>query len=254
MVVNHRPTYSAGRLSAIFFSFLKARSITSYMKKLSIFVDESGDFGSYSSHAPYYIVTMVFHEQDKDLSNEIAVLNRELGYMGYEDVVIHTEPLIRREQQYKSLYPNERRALFSKLFYFAIKSDIAYKSFVFLKKELKNPILLRTKMLKSISEFFVQNYFYFQKFDKVILYYDNGQPELKEILRLVFGTTLSNYETRKITPNNYRLFQAADLICTLTLLEKKIESRELSKSEKLIFHSKKALKKDFLKSIHKKQL
>ena len=32
------------------------------------------------------------------------------------------------------------------------------------------------------------------------------------------------------------------------------ESGDLSKSEKLIFHSKKALKKDFLKSIHKKQL
>ena len=109
-------------------------------------------------------------------------------------------------------------------------------------------------MVRTISEYFVHFFHYFHKFDKVILYYDNGQPELNEILRLVFKATITRYETRKITPSNYKLFQAADLICTLTLLEKKIESGELSKSEKLIFHSKKALKKDFLKAIHKKQL
>ena len=33
------------------------------MKELSIFVDESGDFGEYEKHAPYYIVTMVFHSK-----------------------------------------------------------------------------------------------------------------------------------------------------------------------------------------------
>lgn len=30
------------------------------MNDLSIFVDESGDFGKYARHSPYYIVTMVF--------------------------------------------------------------------------------------------------------------------------------------------------------------------------------------------------
>ena len=32
------------------------------MKELSIFIDESGDFGSYEPHSPFYIITMVFHE------------------------------------------------------------------------------------------------------------------------------------------------------------------------------------------------
>ena len=34
------------------------------MKELSIFIDESGDFGEYDYHSPWYIVTMVFHEQE----------------------------------------------------------------------------------------------------------------------------------------------------------------------------------------------
>lgn len=34
------------------------------MKELSIFVDESGDFGEYNYQSPYYIISMVFHNQN----------------------------------------------------------------------------------------------------------------------------------------------------------------------------------------------
>lgn len=44
------------------------------MKELSIFVDESGDFGEYKQHAPYYIITMVFHDQSNDISSNITML------------------------------------------------------------------------------------------------------------------------------------------------------------------------------------
>ena len=30
------------------------------MRELSVFIDESGDFGSYEPHCPFYIITMVF--------------------------------------------------------------------------------------------------------------------------------------------------------------------------------------------------
>ena len=50
-----------------------------------------------------------------------------------------------------------------------------------------------------------------------------------------------------------RLFQVADLICTLELLKVKIEHGKLSNSEERIFHSKRDLKKDFLKGIRKKE-
>jgi hypothetical protein len=57
---------------------------------------------------------------------------------------------------------------------------------------------------------------------------------------------------RKVLPSDYRLFQVADLICTLELLEYKIENSDLTRSEQLLFHSKRELKKDFIKGIHKK--
>lgn len=224
------------------------------MKELSIFVDESGDFGDYEKHAPYYIVTLVLHDQDKDISNELKKLDEALEYLGYtEKKAIHTAPLIRREFPYQNYQPNERRAIFSKLYYFALNCDISYKSLIYKKNEYENIFKLEARMARELSQFIRDNHVFFGGFDSVILYYDNGQHELNKILNMVLATELSSYDIRKVIPNEYRLFQVADLICTLELLEIKAQTGTLSKSEELLFHSKRDLKKDFLKGIHKKE-
>mgnify|MGYP004444570811 CR=1 FL=1 len=224
------------------------------MKELSIFVDESGDFGSYEKHAPYYIITMVLHDQDYDISSEIQKLDSSLEYLGYADgQAIHTEPLIRREAPYQAYTPNERRAIFSKLYYFTLNCNIQYKSFIFKKSEYKDIFKLEAKMARELSQFIRENLQYFQGYDHVILYYDNGQHELNRILNTVLATELSDYDVRKVLPNDYKLFQVADLLCTLTLLEQKMGDSDLSRSEQLLFHSRRDLKKDFLKGIHKKE-
>lgn len=222
------------------------------MKKLSIFVDESGDFGKYSSHSPYYIVVMVLHDQSKDITHEITKLNNELSNLGYVKHVVHTEPLIRREEDYQNLSPNERRTIFTKLYYFTSKCNIQYKPFIFHKKEYDNTLKLEGRMARDISSFIRENLTYFQNFEQVILYYDNGQHELNRVLNTVLATELVNYDVRKVLPSDYKLFQAADLICTLELLRLKSESGNLSRSETLIFHSIRDLKKEFLKGIQKK--
>lgn len=223
------------------------------MKELSIFVDESGDFGAYSSHSPYYIIVMVMHDQSADISSEIIKLNKELANSGYKDHVVHTEPLIRREEDYQNLSPNERRFLFTKLYYFTSRCDIQYKSFIFQKRDFENTFKLEGRMAREISLFIRNNLTYFQSFDKIILYYDNGQHQLNRILNTVLAAELMNHDIRKVLPRDYKLFQAADLICTLELLRLKSNTGNLTRSEMLLFHSKRDLKKDFLKGIRKKE-
>lgn len=224
------------------------------MGQLSIFVDESGDFGEYSKHSPYYIITMIFHDQNKDILTNINYLNESLENMGLgKDFAIHTEPIIRREEIYANMSPNERRAILSKLFYFVMKSDISYKTFIFEKRQFEDLMKLEGRMAKEMSLFIRENIEYFQTFDEVILYYDNGQRNLNRILNSVLFTELSKYDVRKVSPKDYKLFQVADLICTLQLLDIKHKKNELSKSELLIFHNPKDLKKQFLKPIQKKE-
>ncbi len=48
------------------------------MKELSIFIDESGDFGEYDYRCPYYIIAMVMHDQSYDITADLEKLEREL--------------------------------------------------------------------------------------------------------------------------------------------------------------------------------
>jgi hypothetical protein len=86
------------------------------------------------------------------------------------------------------------------------------------------------------------------------VYYDNGQVEVTRILSSVFNALLENVEFRKVMPADYRLFQVADLICTLKLTELKMENHQLSKSDIFFFNDERTLKKNYLKPLSKKEL
>lgn len=225
------------------------------MSKLSIFVDESGDLGLNDKGKTYYIVTLVLHDQTCDINDELQKLDRALLETGCPHGAVHTEPLIRREAPYEGLTPNERRAIFTKLYFFAKKCGIAYKSFIFEKRMFKDEMKLEARIARDISLFIRNHLAFFQGFDEVVLYYDNGQKQLSRILNTVLATELTDYDVRKVTPSDYRLFQVADLICTIELLNTKIEAGEqLSKSEQYVFHSKREFKKDFIKGILDKRM
>ena len=121
------------------------------------FIDESGDFGAFERHSPYYIVSMVVHNQKVDISEQISGLKYRLSNLGYPQHTVHTEPLIRRE----SVYSND----------------------------------------------------------------------LTKILTLVFVALFSHVEFRKVRPVNYKLFQVADLMCTIEWLAQKDKERTLSKAD-----------------------
>ena len=124
------------------------------MKELSIFVDESGDFGAYEPHAPFYLFTLVFHDQNNS---------------------------------------------------------------------------------------------------RIIVYYDNGQVELNKVLASVFTVMLPQSEFRKVIPADYRLFQVADLFCTLELICLKNQRHIMSKSEEAFFGSMRDMQKNYLKPMYKKR-
>ena len=48
------------------------------MKEGFIAVDESGSFGRFDRHSPYYLVTLVFHDQAHDLTCDIQRLDEAM--------------------------------------------------------------------------------------------------------------------------------------------------------------------------------
>jgi hypothetical protein len=51
------------------------------------------------------------------------------------------------------------------------------------------------------------------------------------ILSSVLNALLPDVEFRKVLPSDYRLFQVADLICTLELIRLKMEAKTLAKHD-----------------------
>ena len=95
-------------------------------KVLSVFIDESGDFGQYNPSSPNYYVAMVLHNQEIDISRNIEALEKQVSNWGYPDHTIHTGPLIRRESVYKNDLREQRKALFNALYHFTRLLDIQY--------------------------------------------------------------------------------------------------------------------------------
>jgi len=221
-------------------------------KELSIFIDESGDLGEYQNHSPFYIISFVFHEQNKCIKNEVEKLDNYLAENNLPNHTIHTAPLVRQEQIYKNMEIGLRSKLFRQLFNFIRNVDITYKTIVIDKKMYSKQVDMIKIITMELAFFIKSNFQYFSQFDNIIIYYDNGQIQLTKILIAICGSLLENSDFRVIAPNNYKLFQAADLICTLELIKNKLLSgKTLTNSEKIFFGSKGKLKKNYLKYFEK---
>jgi len=223
------------------------------MKELSVFIDESGDFGPYDNHSPYYIVSLVFHEQTIDIKKDIDKLNENLRQAGISVNPIHSAPLIRREGEYKNYTLLERKRIFNFLYNFIRKVNISYRCFVVEKKQLIDEIDLQMQLTRLFSSFFRENIEHFLKYDRIVIYYDYGQRELSLSIVTIFTAFLSNVHFKKGIQAEYKLFQAADLLCTIELLSLKAERKMLSKSELLFFKSAKELNKSYLRAIQRKK-
>lgn len=224
------------------------------MKELSIFVDESGDLGEYDFRAPYYIISLVLHDQDYNMNSELTILEESLANIGWKNHCIHAGPIIRSEEEYRGYDIADRQKIFKRMISFVRHLDIRFKSIFIEKKNVENSVEAIGRLSKQLAIFIRENMNFFYEYDVVKVYYDNGQVEVTRILSSVFNALLENVEFRKVIPADYRLFQVADLICTLKLVELKAEAHILSKSEKYFFENERILKKNYIKPLRNKEM
>lgn len=224
------------------------------MSCLSIFIDESGDFGENYQHPAYYLVSLVLHDQKDDIFDQVTKLEQSVASAGFDIEYIHTGPLIRREDVFAKYSIDERRKLLYKIFNFMNSVPIMCDTAIVNRKEAPDKVTLSGKLSRLISNMITNHEEYFHSFDHIIIYYDNGQRELGAILNAVFSAHFNDIEFRKAEPQNYRLLQVADFVCTMELLNIKRCEKRLSNSETHIFYKPQELKKTFLKAVERKNI
>lgn len=129
---------------------------------------------------------------------------------------------------------------------------ISFRALLFQKKEFHGDHdALVSRMSRELGSYIRENLDEFLSFERIVVYYDNGQKEITTIINTVLNALLEA-EVRRVRPSDYALFQAADMVCTLALLARKSEDGSLSKSELSFFGSRRDLIKNHLKPMERK--
>lgn len=226
-----------------------------FMRELSIFIDESGDFGIYDPASPYYLFSLVFHEQQNDISTELEKLERQLSIIGFPKHCIHAGPIVRSEEEYRFLSVQERQKILLKLMVFIRRIDFNFSVVSTEKKHIEDEVSLSAELSKRLGFFLMEHLEWLRSFDVIKIYYDNGQTRLTSLIvscfSIIFGDMV---KFRKVQPIDYRLFQVADLICTISLAKKKMEMKNWSQSERNFFGNQKIFKNKYLDALKNKEL
>lgn len=157
------------------------------MSVLSIHIDESGNLNLLNRQNSTYCLTMVFHNQKYDISNEIERLDNKLGSIGWNKSYIHTMPLIRQDDPYSIFLREERLKIFTTFASFVATLPITYETFFVTKTFYKEESQMEEAFVCQIKIFLEKHLKYFQGFDKIIIYYDRGQKIVSRILENTFG-------------------------------------------------------------------
>lgn len=208
------------------------------IKRLNIFIDESGDFGFSKGSSELYAVSFTLHESADSIKNELAYLNEKLNKLNY-DGMIHLAYLIAKRGDYSHFSLEKRQSIFWSIFYFSIRTKVKVRTIIVDKRYINKKPQLNMNLARKIGDFVRENSDYINSFDKVVIYYDNGQETLGTLLDAVFSTN-SKVE-RKIDFNHKvkRLFQVSDMLTVIDKLDYKRKNKiPFTKAEKYFFKGK----------------
>ena len=221
-------------------------------KILKIFIDESGEFGFEQGSSELYVVSMVFYDTSINIDNFLHDFENRLKRLGYTGM-IHMADLVMRRGEYVNWHISDRRKLFNAIYQFTRKYPIKIHNIIIDKKYTNHNQTLKQKIIHELNKVITNNKRYFDSFDKILIYYDNGQRTLGVAIKEAFSI-LGNYEQiDKFNHLQERLFQSADMLTFIYKYYYNFKNKQnLSKGEIYFFQSIKM--RIIIKELEKKKL
>ena len=223
---------------------------------LSIFVDESGRFQFPDRESPYYIIAMVMHDQRIPIDCRVAELDRHFAEMQLSNVCFHAGPLIRQKNAFAIMDWSFRNRIFRRMLAFASGMDFRYHCLAVDKRYVDSRDQIVSRLQHDMDAFFNHLVEDSIGFDRFKVYYDCGQTPVTNMLRSTFKERagLEVEFAQAVRPERYKLFQLADMIATLKLVELKIEHGEpMTGSEYKFFGGPRNFKRNYLRFVKSKE-
>ena len=222
---------------------------------ISVFVDESGTFDSDDVSSRYYLICLVLHDQREAISGHVAALEDAFAAIGMDRThCVHAGPIIRRELEYAGMSRDDRRRIMARMMAFVRRAPFTYRCFALDKKFVTGDAAIHDFMLQHIMHFLIGQVESLNAYDRIKVYYDNGQRQIKDLLREAFSIFSSRTVfVNDVRPADYRLFQVADVLCTLELIRRRLkDGGRLTRSEYEFFNGFQNLNRNYFKVIDRK--
>ena len=177
------------------------------IKRLNIFIDESGDFGFVNGSSDLYAVSFTLHESSDSIKAELKYLNEKLDMLNY-DGMIHLAYLIAKRGDYSHFNFEIRKSIFWAIFYFSSRVKVKIRTIIIDKKYINKKTQLNVALAREISKFI-----------------NNNHPNVER--RIDFD------HTKK------RLFQVSDMLTVIDKLDYKRKNNiPFTKAESFFFRGK----------------
>jgi hypothetical protein len=221
---------------------------------IHVFADESGEFSIDAKRSPFFLLTLVFHDPADDMEANYISLSEALNRKGYEDIPVHAGPLIYRYDEFRKFSKKERKEIFDIFFAFLCASPIKCHTVTIETKSIEAKSDFKAQITQQLSAFLDENMAAFFPYERLILHYDSfGKGSYGQTVATAFKSVFGKVKTKIVSPADSRLFQAADMLCSLEFLALKMERNMLTKRDVEFFSSASNLDETYLSVVRTKR-
>lgn len=165
-------------------------------------------------------------------------------------------PLLNGHDDYENMDPADRKRLLSSFRVFFRHMPVRYTRITLKTKEHGDLEGVTAAMRKRLVDFLFDELAYFQDFDAVKIYYDDGQKSVAQSIHKAVDYALAKDAVvyRLASSSDYRLSQIADYICTMELTALKYADKTATAADEKFFGSWSQFRKGILKEVRAKRI
>ncbi|MBQ9004373.1 MAG: ABC transporter, partial [Eggerthellaceae bacterium] len=183
-------------------------------KIISVFLDEAGQERTWNPHAKWYLLTLVLHDQDDDITRHVDAYEGYIRQKGLPDVPFHMVDLMHGHGGYTGLSLADRKRLLMSFNSLVQRLPVGYCTFAYRRSEFGDYQDLSARMERDLKEFIDEHLAEFQGYGTAAVYYDGGQSAVNQAVHHAFDENLSANvaEYKKLRYQERRLAQVADYL------------------------------------------
>ena len=205
--------------------------------------------------AGYYLITIVAHDQSISIDELVSDYERRIAAHQLPDIAFHMKDLLHGHGDYEGLDSLTQKGLLAHFNAFVRQLPVEYKTFVYSSYDT-DETNLSARIRRDIVNFAYDHLDWFQSFDRVPVYYDEGQQAVTTALHRAFDLILGDQvvDYRLISYRDYRLAQVADYFCSVELANMRYSSGDYSRTYRKFYGQSQSFRRNYLKPARKKTM